>query len=244
MKISSKTIIISVIAAISIGSVTVSAVSHAAKNGKLPFGKAKFKAEMKAQLSDEEEKTEMLEKHKEKLTEKLEAGEITTEEYDKAILAIENGTYKPERNMAEKPAMPEFTEEEKAARLEVLKAELADELESGKISQEDYDEALSSIEAGEFMPPKGDGRDKKGEKPELGEKPERPELSDEEKAAMLEKHEKMLSEMLDAGKISQEEYDKAVSDIESGNLVPQRPGGKDMKGSRPAPGNNKNEAVE
>ena len=46
------------------------------------------------ELTDEQ-KAEMKEKFKSELLEKLENGEITQEEYDESISAIENGTYKP-----------------------------------------------------------------------------------------------------------------------------------------------------
>ncbi len=60
----------------------------------------------------------------------------------------------------------ELTQEEKTARLEARKATLAAWLEAGKITQEQYDEQLAKIEAGDFGF-RFNGRNFKGEKPEM-----------------------------------------------------------------------------
>jgi len=44
----------------------------------------------------------------------------------------------------------EMTEEEKAAKIEELKTDLAAKLEAGEITQEEYDEKLAKIESGDF----------------------------------------------------------------------------------------------
>lgn len=67
---------------------------------------------------------------------------------------------------AEGRKKPELTDEQKAAMLEKCKANLAEKLAAGEITQEKYDEAIAKIEAGEFVP-KGLGM--KGEKPKNAE---------------------------------------------------------------------------
>ena len=82
---------------------------------------------------------------------------------------------------AKKGERPELTEEEKAAKLETMKENckkmLDKQLADGKITQEQYDERLAKIEAGEFgvrsngrneaQQPKAWGRNwNKGEKPQ------------------------------------------------------------------------------
>lgn len=102
------------------------------------------------------------------------------------------------------------TEEQRAAHLEKMKAELAEKLASGKISQETYDKILASIESGDF---------KNGNhvRPD-GEKTEKKELTEEEKAAHLEKMKAELSEKLASGKITQETYDRILASITSGDF--------------------------
>ena len=63
-----------------------------------------------------------------------------------------------------KGEMTEMTEEEKAARLEQMTADLAAKLESGEITQEEYDEMIAKIESGDFMLD-GKGGGMKGENP-------------------------------------------------------------------------------
>lgn len=61
----------------------------------------------------------------------------------------ENGDFKFSRGMkGEKPE--EMTEEEKEAKLEEIKAELASKLEAEEITQEEYDEMLAALESGKF----------------------------------------------------------------------------------------------
>lgn len=54
------------------------------------------------------------------------------------------------RGNAEKPQRKELTEEEKAAKIEEAKKSLAEKLAAGKITQEQHDEMLAKIEAGDF----------------------------------------------------------------------------------------------
>lgn len=67
-----------------------------------------------------------------------------------------------------------------------------------------------------------------------GKKFEKAELTEEEKATMLEKRQADLAAKLDAGEITQEEYDKIIAAIESGEFMF---GG--MGGRNKAPGMNK-----
>lgn len=64
---------------------------------------------------------------------------------------------------------PELTDEEKAERLEDMKAKLSEKLEAGEITQEQYDERIAAIESGDFKPnknaPKQGGKMPAGKKP-------------------------------------------------------------------------------
>ncbi len=73
-------------------------------------------------------------------------------------------------NREEPPAKPEEAlSEEKAAKLEEVKAKLAEKLEAGEITQEEYDEAIAAIDAGEYKLSRG-GMGKRPEKaPEVQE---------------------------------------------------------------------------
>lgn len=153
MKKLNKTVTILIIAAISVGCISVSAAGRAFKSGKMPFGKGKPKMEMNdskmPELTDEQ-KAEMKEKLKSELLEKLENGEITQEEYDKKTEDIESGKFAPLGRG--KREMPELTEEQKAEMTEKLKSELLEKLENGKITQEEYDKSISAIENGTYKP--------------------------------------------------------------------------------------------
>ncbi|MDD6564286.1 MAG: hypothetical protein PUF08_04315 [Clostridiales bacterium] len=53
-----------------------------------------------------------------------------------------------------------------------------------------------------------------------GQMPEKPELTDEQKAQLLEDMKAKLAEKLEAGEITQEEYDERIAAIESGDFKP------------------------
>ena len=76
-------------------------------------------------------------------------------------------TVKEKRNreifLKEKPSKVAMTEE-KTAKIEKLKTDLATKLEAGEITQEEYDEKFAKIEAGNFKLGSKDGRNLKGEK--------------------------------------------------------------------------------
>ncbi|MGO1580165.1 MAG: hypothetical protein ACTHWZ_01980 [Peptoniphilaceae bacterium] len=102
---------------------------------------------------------------------------------------------------------PELTEDQKAEMEENMKERLAEQLEDGNITQEEYDQAISDIAEGKrpmFLGRGGFGN------------MERPELTEEQKAEMEENMKERLAEQLEDGNITQEEYDQAISDIAEG----------------------------
>ena len=113
--------------------------------------------------------------YEEKLSEKLEAGELTHEQYNEIIAAIESRDF---RGAWGKGAMrgnaSKLTEEQKAELLTKRDEMLAEKLESGEITQEQYDEIVAAIGSGEFD---GHGRN-------LGKLGE---LAEEHKAELAEK---------------------------------------------------------
>ena len=154
---------------------------------------------------------------------------------------------------AEGNKQPELTEEEKAAKVEEMKANqkkaLDEQLAAGKITQEQYDEAIAKVEVGEFRFGFGFNGRNNAEQPKAwgrnwnkGEAPQRQELTEEEKAAKAEEmkanRKKALDEQLAAGKITQEQYDEAIAKVEAGEFgFPGQPhwGGRPGKfgGNRP-----------
>ena len=220
--------LIKIVSVAAVAALTLSCVSAFAKSDKSKAGQETASTqvtveEKKAERGrakrpelTEEEKAAKAEKMKAKLAEKLAEGKITQEEYDAALARIESGDFKPDRRGGrDKADKPELTEEEKAARAEKAKAKLAEKLAEGKITQEEYDEALAKIESGDFKPDRKGGKDKA----------EKPELTEEEKAARVEKAKAKLAEKLAEGKITQEEYDEALAKIESGDFKPDHRGG-------------------
>ena len=84
---------------------------------------------------------------------------------------------------------PELTDEEKAQMADKMKDRLSEQLEAGRITQEQYDQAIADIAAGKKPmglakhKGKGKGKDCSAD----AERPERPELTDEQKARMADK---------------------------------------------------------
>ena len=133
----------------------------------------------------------------------------------------------------QKPSF-EITEEQKAEMLEKCKTHLKEMLDSGKITQEEYDASIQKIENGEFAsmhfgkgPGMGMGMGR-GKGPMMGAKPgngfgrmngkgnfnpdaPKQELTEEQKAEMKEKSKTHLKEMLDSGKITQERIRRFLS---------------------------------
>lgn len=115
----------------------------------------------------------------------------------------------------------ELTEEQKAAHIEAAKAALSSRLESGKISQEQYNEQLAKIEAGDFgFQFKGRDNAENG-KEQNAEKSQRKELTEQEKTAQLETYKAVLEAQLKSGKITQEQYDQMLAKRQSGTFGPQ-----------------------
>lgn len=156
------------------------------------------------ELSDEEKK-EALEHCKEMLDAKLADKSITQEEYDAAIASIAKGEF-PEllqRNMfgrGNKMRNIEPTEEMLEAHKERLQAQLTDKT----ITQEEYDAAIKEIEAGN-LPQLASRR--RGDLSNVGEA---------EKKVMLKQHQERLTELLEEGKITQEQYDAGIEAFENG----------------------------
>lgn len=89
---------------------------------------------------------------------------------------------------------------------------LSEKLESGKISQEKYDEIIAAIEAGEF-------RSAWGNIAMRGKRGNAVELTEEQKAELSARRAEMLDEKLAAGEITQEQYDEIIAAIESGDFI-------------------------
>ena len=126
-----------------------------------------------------------------------------------------------EENVNVPKAKFELTEEHKAERKakmqEKAKAELAKQLEEGKITQAQYDERLAEIENGNFRFGRGYGFGKGrgfGHKGNFQKK----ELTEEQKTQMKEKAKAELAKQLEEGKITQAQYDEKLSEIENGNF--------------------------
>lgn len=75
----------------------------------------------------------------------------------------DNGAPMAKQEKKEKPSKVAMTEE-KTAKIEKLKTDLATKLEAGEITQEEYDDAVAEIEAGNFKLGSKDGRNLKGER--------------------------------------------------------------------------------
>lgn len=187
----------------------------------------------------EEQKAEMLEKCKTHLKEMLDSGKITQEEYDAELENIENGTPTP---MFGKGALdfkkPEHKEQSKAELTEHFKTTLKSMLDKEIITEEEYNTALENAEKGEITLPKVDkskfeeafgsekvpGQEKEGFRPGNGFgrmngngfggfAPHSNGFAKENKT--LENAKIILKEFLDAGKITQEDYDAAVKKLET-----------------------------
>lgn len=189
-------LVLSIIAALSIACVSV----YAANAGKIGHKKSKrsqddsqikterfrgFKDGKKAEIS-EEDKSAMLSACKERLENQLKEGKITDTEYNEAIAKIEAGEF-PAPGMGRvrmKDKRPELSDEQKTDMLNKRKGLLNKLLENGKISRDEYDEAIAKIEACKFPSP-GIGHMRMMGK--------RPELSDEQKAKMPKKGKGMMN---------------------------------------------------
>jgi len=92
-----------------------------------------------------------------------------------------------------------------------MKEKLAQFLADGKITQEQYDQAMSDIAEGKAPEMPGRDKDESGEK-------NRPEMTEEQKSEMLSKMKEKIAQLLADGKITQEQYDQALNDITEGKI--------------------------
>jgi uncharacterized membrane protein len=97
-----------------------------------------------------------------------------------------------------------------------MKEKLAQFLADGKITQEQYDQAMSDIAEGKMPEMFDRGRGGYGENDST-------ELTEEQKAEMQSKMKERFAQLLADGKITQEQYDQAMSDIAEGK-TPEMPG--------------------
>ncbi|MEA4832087.1 MAG: hypothetical protein VB118_05670 [Oscillospiraceae bacterium] len=163
------------------------------------------------QLTDEQ-KADIIAKAKERLAQGLADGKITQEQYDKAIAAIDNGKLPfLGKGGFFGIAKSELTDEQKAEMIAKAKERLAQSLADGKITQEQYDKAITAIDNGKL--------------PFLGKGGffgiAKSELTDEQKADIIAKAKERLAQSLADGKITQEQYDKAIAAIDNGKLPMQ-----------------------
>jgi len=114
----------------------------------------------------EEQIAERAENARARLEQKLADGDITQEQYDEKLAAIESGDFRGSGNRGQRGSRGDrssrhenLTDEEiaerAAARAERAIAKIDQKLADGDITQEQYDEKLAAIESGEF---RGSGR--------------------------------------------------------------------------------------
>lgn len=222
MKNLSKVIAITAVAAISFSCLSAYAAEMPGKSGQMSFQPAMAKVEMKIGAGINNEASNKAIPNNGKMNNDALGNNINNKNMPSNI---GNGINNKGMRI-EKPEKVEMTEEEKAAKIEELKADLAIKLEAGEITQEEYDEAIAKIEAGDFI--RG-GKDDRGMK---GEKPEEVEMTEEEKAAKVEELKADLTAKLEAGEITQEEYDEKLAKIESGDFRLDSKGGRGIKNSK------------
>lgn len=210
MKNLSKVIAITAVAAMSFSCLSAYAAEMPGKSGQMSFQPAMAKVEMKIGAGINNEASNKAIPNNGKMNNDALENNINNKNMPSNIV---NGMNNKGMRI-EKTERFEMTEE-KAAKIEELKADLAAKLEAGKITQEEYDEAIAKIEAGDFMRGDKDGRGMKGEKPEKAE------MTEEEKAAKIEELKADLAAKLEAGEITQEEYDVKLAKIESGEFKPE-----------------------
>ncbi len=115
----------------------------------------------------------------------------------------------------------EPTDEQKTEMAEHINERLAEQLKDGKITQEQYNQAITDVEEGERPNILREGRGGFGNM-------EKRELTDEQKTEMAEHINERLAEQLKDGKITQEQYDQAITDVEEGerpNILREGRGG-------------------
>ena len=211
MKNLSKVIVITAVAAMSFSCLSAYAAEMPGKSGQRSFQPTMSKVEMKIGAGINNEASNKVIPNNEKKNTDASGNKISNKNMQSKI-----GNGMNDKGLRiEKLEKVEMTDEEKSAIIEELKTDLATKLEAGEITQEEYDEAIAKIEAGDFMRGNKNGRGMKGEKPE------KVEMTDEEKVAIIEELKTDLAAKLEAGEITQEEYDEKLSKIESGDFKPE-----------------------
>ena len=105
----------------------------------------------------EEQQAEKLAAAKEHLAQQLTDGTITQEQYDQCIAAIENGELPKLGMKGNKADLANLTDEQKAEMQTKMKERLAQQLADGSITQEQYDQCITSIDNGELPMKHGRG---------------------------------------------------------------------------------------
>lgn len=105
----------------------------------------------------------------------------------------------------------ELTDEQKVEKFENIKEKLAEQLKDGKITQEQYDQAISDIAEGKKPMSLGKGKQGFANK-------ERPELTVEQKTEIADKMKEKLAQQLEDGNVTQEQYNQAIKNIEEGKI--------------------------
>ena len=196
-----------IVTAVVVGALAVTGVSAIATSKTFNKPKVSFSQEQREILT---------EKIKVDLEEMLKAEEITQEQYDEVIEKIEKGGFKAPAMGMHPMGKPdkkfEMTEEKKTEMTAKFKEDLAQKLEKGEITREEYEERINAIENGEF---KGFGRG-----PAMGMPPkgERPEITEEQKAEMTAKFKEHIAAKLEKGEITQEKYDEMITAVENGEF--------------------------
>ncbi len=216
------------VAASTIMTVGLLAVSGANTFAANPTGTSVTTSLAQTKLSFEE----MESKVKEELAQSLADGKITQEQYDQAISDIADGKmpemFDKDRGGYGEKDRPELTEEQKAEMQTKMKERFAQLLSDGQITQEQYDQAMSDITQGKMPEMFDRGRGEFGEK-------DGTELTEEQKAEMQTKMKERFAQLLSDGKITQEQYDQAISDLAEGKM-PEKPGrDKDESGEKNRP---------
>ena len=113
----------------------------------------------------------------------------------------------------------EITEEQKAVMVAKHQEMLTQQLKEGRITQEQFDEMSTNLENGGFftLTMRGDFQWEK-----TLEKFERIELTEEQKADMLVRHQEMLTQQFEEGRITQEQFDEMSANFENGEFPMMR----------------------
>lgn len=154
----------------------------------------------------EEFKDNIYEDAKEKLDAAVEDGRLTQEEADEKLAYLEEKLESGEFDRGHGPKK-ELTEEEKEDILEKAKEKLDNDVDEGKMTREEADERLADIEKR-----LEDGTLFQSHRPKK-------ELTEEEKQERIEKAKERIAQLVEEGKMTQEEADEKIVDIEDGKFM-------------------------